>query len=119
MRGRLGGERGDVLGMVGDLQRDVCGAGERLTERKVVVVLLQLRDRCLVGLSVLARERYQALAEPLGLGGGARGFGPLVEVGRPGGELDERGSTCRAQRSNRASTRPTPLSDRVEQLAEP
>ena len=45
--------------MVGDLERDVCGAGERLTERKVVVVLLQLRDRCLVRLSVLARERYQ------------------------------------------------------------
>src|SRR5207247_7679993 len=114
-----GGERGDVLGVVGDLQRDVCGAGEGLTERKVVVVLLQLRDGRLVCLSVLARERYQALAEPLGLGGGARGLRPPLEVGRPGGELDERGCTRRAQRSDRARAGPTALRDRVEQLAEP
>src|SRR4029453_9642823 len=62
--------------MVGDLQRDVGRAGERLTEGEVVVVLLQLRDRRLVRLCVLTRKRYQALAEPLGPGGGARGRAP-------------------------------------------
>ena len=54
MCGRLGGERRDVLGVVGDLEWDVGGAGERLTEREVVIVLLQLGDRGLVSLCVLA-----------------------------------------------------------------
>ena len=88
MDGRLGSERRDVLGVIRDLERNVGGAREGLAEREVVVVLLELGDRSLVGLRVLARKWDEALAEPPRLGGGTRRLGPLFELRRAGRELD-------------------------------
>jgi hypothetical protein len=75
--------------VVGDLERDVGRERERLAEREVVAAVLQLRDRSLVGLRVLARERDEPLAEPARLRGGPCRIRPVRGRCRSRRELDE------------------------------
>src|SRR5207237_2060396 len=105
--------------VISDLERDVGGAGKCLAEREVVVVLSQLGDRGLVGLGVQARQRDQALAKSPGLGGRARGLGPVLELRGARRELDQSGGARGPEGGERARAGPSPLGPGLEQLAQP
>src|SRR5437899_569148 len=69
--------------------------------------------------AAVTRRRRAPPAPPPGLGGGAPGLGPLVQLRRAGRKLDERGRARGAYGGDRPCAGPPTLGHGVEQLTEP
>ena len=121
--GDLGGELGDGRSALGDRERDVRRARERLADQRVAHLRLELlrhphrREDVLVGDRVLDGQRRRPVAQRLGLRDGAGRAVPVVrEAGR---HRRERGRHLGHEGGDRAPARRRRLrGDRVEQLLE-